>query len=867
MKKRIILLTLLLLLPLYLTNALAEQEKQVFVKHGAAKEGEPLNITIETPVNYNISKATLHFKNPYSSEFRVIEARPQGNKFVATIPGKDVVSPSVEYYVRATYTDKSEIIYPAVSPQENPVSVTVKPQEQSGDIIVISPAAGEKVLEDDLLISVSYYTISENVDLKSAVLTIDGKRINSGVIVSENMMTYLPDKPLTPGAHRFSFEISDKKGNKLGKVSSSFVSKSASQVSAFESEPVRYTVQSWAELRNETISDSSVFYSRLNVSGDLRYKSVALRGYMYVTNEEDDDRQASNRFFIRATTPVLDASFGDIFPEYNYYIANGLRIRGYELNAHLGPFRVDMIQGITEREVTPKFGPDTVVTDANIVADLESQGFVKIKDNTYAEILNSGTFQRDVLTVRAGVNSEVFQLDFQFLKGEDDFNNDPLIARQFGVEPSENIALGSSFKLSLLPRRFDLFADVALSMTNTDITNGSIDPDSLDALLDQDISQDIEDNFPGGYDRLTDIITINENLLPLYPLDLSSLAYRFGTNVNFLNNFLRVEYLNQGQNFKSYGLAYYQPDVKGFRIFDRLRLLNNRLFLSANFERLTDNLLQERDITIKSSPIAARETLSGTTTRTFFKGSVSVFPGLNWPNLRLDYSTQSNKNDFPTTYIDSTGKTTPGLPTDYQRISGLPTQVDNSTNSFTFDASQTFDLSGQKLLTVGFTTTVSSRTDDRNLTPNDVWTASDSSLVPQDLTSRSITINGSLTFPNNLRVNAGLSNIQSEYYVLSPIIAEEENKDAQVEQNFYSMDLGVGYPFLNNKLRPSARMAFTFGDFKRTVLGFAATYDITPFMFLTSDLNFLFVGEVPESGIEGTTDVIASIKYQLTFGN
>jgi len=849
-------------------QSLAQQEKQVFVKHGIAKEGQPLQVTIETPVNYNISKATLHYKNPFSNEYHILEAQPQGNKFVATIPGKDVVSPSIEYYVRATYSDKSEIIYPAVSPQSNPVSVTVTPAAQSEDLIVISPAAGEEVLEDDLLISISYYTISDKVDIKSAVLSIDGEKVTSGVIATENMMTYLPDSPLKPGPHRFSFEIADKSGNKLGSVSSSFSSKSALDIDAIESDPLRYTLQSWAELRNESISDSSVFYSRLHASADLRYKSVALRGHFYITNEEDEDRQASNRFFLRATTPVLDASVGDIFPEYNYYITNGLRIRGYELNAHIGPVKVDMIQGNTYREVSPKFGPDSVVTDDNIAADLDGLGYTLISDNgvqkTYAELLSAGTFKQELFTVRAGINSSIFQWDVEYLKAKDKFNNPNI----YGVEPTENVAFGSSFKIAPWPQRIDFFADVAFSMTNTDITNGSIDPDSLDELVGQNISQDIEDNFPGGYDGLTDLITINENLLPLYPLDLSSLAYRFGTNLNFLNNFLRVEYLNQGQNYRSYGLAYYQPDVKGIRIFDRLRFLNNRLFLSANFERLTDNLLQERDVTVQSGLGAPLETLSGTTTRTYVKGSVSVFPGLNWPNLRVDFSRQNNKNDFPVNYIDSTGNTTAGLDPGYQLISGLPTQVDNSTNTFTFDASQSFALSNSKMLSLGFTTTFSNRTDDRDLTPDPTfWTASDSNLVPQDLTSRAITITGSLTFPNDLRFNAGLSNIQSEYYTQSPVIAETNGEEAKVEQSFYSLDLGVGYSFLDKKLRPSARMAFTLGDFKRTVLAFAATYDITPYMYLTSDLNFLFVGEVPESGIDSSTDVIASIKYQLTFGN
>lgn len=849
---------MMLVLCSVVSTELWAQSKQLFVRNDEAVENQPLKVTIETPKNFSFTKVVLYYRTPISPEYRLIEAMPQGSVFVATIPAKDVIPPSIEYYVRATLLDNSMITFPEIAPTQSPVSVTVRPKQQSQDIIMISPAPGEEMEGTEALISFSYYTISDKVDPKSAVLMVDGKDVTGNAIVSENMITYLPES-LGPGKHQVSFEIKDAKGNSLGSVSNIVSTRSFMEVGASKAEPIRYTSQSWAELRNETIADSSVFYGRLNTTFDASYKWLGLRGLVYLTSEEKSDRQASNRFFIRATTPYLDAGAGDIFPDYNYYIANGLRIRGYEVNAHVGPVRVDVIQGTTARNVDPKLGDKVTVPNTNLSGqtDLIRQGYIltdsTTTNKTYRKLIRSGMFERQLFTARAGVNTELIQWDLQYLKAKDQVGQ----FNTYGTEPQENVALGSSFRFSPLPQRVDIFADAALSASNSDITGGSLSNEELNTLVDQKISS-------GVYNTFTKIMTLNQNLNPLYPLDMSSLAYRFGTNVNISTNYFRFEYLRQGQNYQSFGLAYYQPDVKGFRVFDRLRLLDNKLFLAASLERLDDNLNNSKDVIT-----GLNETISGTTTRTTFKGSVSWFPGLDLPNLRLDYTHQGNSNDFPGVYKD---KVTSASTVTY--YSGLGKQVDNSTNTITFDASKPFSVWRDKVLTLGLTTTFSKRADNRDFSfPRTVngqtinYSLTDSSAVPQEMTSRSVILSSAITFPNSLRFNLGLSNIQSEYFINAPAIAKRDGLEQKATQNFYTVDMGAGYNFFNNKLRPSARAALTFGDFKRTVVGVATTYDINPSMFVTADLNLLFVSAQPEIKLASNTDIIASVRYQVIFGN
>jgi len=884
-----LLIALFLLLSAGFSSVVSAQNRQIFVKHSEATEGQELTVNVETPGNFIITKTLLFYKTAASSEFKQVEALPKGNAYIATIPGNDVMVPSLEYFIRATLSDNSEVTYPEVSPTQNPVNVTVKPTAQSSDILVISPAPGESVNEEDVLISFSYYGVSELVDLSSAKLIVDGYDVTEEAIISENLITYLPEKQLDAGVHRTVFEISDKNGNSLGSAGVSFVTTTDIEGSVFEASPLRFNSNSWVELRNETIADSSVFYGRLNTNLDMKYKSIGLRGYMYLTTEEESNRQPSNRFFIRATTPLIDGSLGDIFPDYNYYVANGLRIRGFEVNGHLGPFRLDIIHGNTNRNVDPELGDEVISINRSQLGDsvfedslatLKGNGYV-ITDSSTAGIYTlrylktAGTHERELTTVRAGINSDVFQWDLQYLKSKDQLGE----LNYYGTEPQENAALGMSFRLSPIPKRLEVFADGAFSMTNTDISTGNITATQLDSLVQDDISTTIEDNLPGGYSTLTDIITVNENLFPLNPLDLSSTTFRVGTVMNFLNNYMRLEYIRQGENYRSFGVSYYQPDIQGVRFFDRLRLFKNKVFLAANFERMSDNLLNKKDIQFFSEDRDSL-TASGTTTRLLYKGSISIFPGLSLPNLRFDYSVRNNSNDLPLEYY------TLNASNELELQSGLASQIDNQTQTLTFDINQTFNIKNH-ILAVGLTTTFTEQDDERNLrkvddaitstldslkayntnSSVDTTYSNDLYVVRQKYSSRTISFTSSLSFPSSLRLTVGFTNVFSKYPVQAYGLSVLQNTDEMADQTFNSLSSGISYAFFNQKLRPSAKLSWTFGDFERTVLGFSSTYDITPSMYLSGDLSFLFIGASEASGTDSTTDVVASIRYQMTFGN
>lgn len=204
---------------------------------------------------------------------------------------------------------------------------------------------------------------------------------------------------------------------------------------------------------------------------------------------------------------------------------------------------------------------------------------------------------------------------------------------------------------------------------------------------------------------------------------------------------------------------------------------------------------------------------------------------------------------------------------------------------------QTFNLKNSKTLQLGFSTVFSNRGENRDLgilnttfdtTRNSAVLLGNVYVSPFDLlsvtsqqfSSRTISLNGTLTFANSLRINGGLSNQSSEFVVgvrldTNQALGKVTRRESLVAQTFNSLDAGVGYGFLNNTLRPTLRASLTFGDFSRTLIGLSTIYDITPTQNLTADLNFFIVGEKEANGVRvpSSTDIIASVRYQILLGN
>ena len=239
-----------------------------------------------------------------------------------------------------------------------------------------------------------------------------------------------------------------------------------------------------------------------------------------------------------------------------------------------------------------------------------------------------------------------------------------------GDSPQDNIVIGSDIKLNLNKRRLSLEAGWAFSMLNTDIWDGAISLDDIDDLMDDSTdgfigrtyNEDGTVSEPGismegmqDFDPVDfeDFFVINQNMVPLIPIDIDSaqlkdhpfkaianmpsLAYNYKLSANYFNNRLSVEYNRVGPKFNSLGNPYLQSDIREFIVTDRVRLLQNKLFVSTTY-RHQDNK------TLRLTPV--------TTTIKTITANIGVYPGPDYPTFNFKLSTKPRFNSK--TYQDTT---------------------------------------------------------------------------------------------------------------------------------------------------------------------------------------------------------------------
>lgn len=862
------------------------QERVLNVTTSPAKEGEPFEVRIEPPQNVSINRAVVRFRLYGTSEYRIVEAQPEGNRFVARISGEEVEPPAIEFYVLAQLTDGTRLTFPVISPETTPASITVVPKPENDQLILISPERNAQISEDDLVISFSFYRISSQIDRSKFQLFYDGVDVTTRAIISENMITYVPDRA-RPGRSKVVIAARDTNGVVISTNSVTFTVISRLDVgkpvlSEAEQRKLRFTSQNAAELRSERINDSTINYARLNVNFDATANFLTFGAQIYVTNENQAFRQPANRFLGRISTPFAEVRAGDVFPEYTHYLSNGVRVRGVELNATPGFVRASVLVGNAAEAIDAQFvGGRVTIPVTTSPSRLDSinallqRGFVRIDSSAAGETFQQrtalGAFARNIFAAVAGVQTDLVRFNLQVLRGSDDITDlNRFQIQQRGVAPQQNVAIGASLRVIPVAGLAEIFADVGFSLTNRDISGGSLTPRQLDELTGNSGIADRLQSIPiiGNYNNLTSLITINQNLTPLLPIDFSSLAFRFGGELNIreIGNTARFEYLRQGAQFNSFGLAFYLPDVQGFRLSDRLRLLDSRLILTAAFESLSDNLLRQRDRVLRTGG-----TLDATTTRSLFRFGAAAFPGNELPNVRLEVQFQGNKNNIGPTFRDSVGV---GAGASLETVSGLALQNDNTTLTFLGDLQKTFDLKNQTSLTLGLTGIFTNRNDNRDLSLSQtgvIYSPLDSQQVSQNFSSRAITLSGGFAFAVPLRLNVNFTNQQSEFFVLDSVRVGGRTQLGSLKraQTFTALDVAIGYGLVNNTLRPTVRGVLNFGDFPRTQLGLNVVYDIAQSVQLSGDVAAFFVQAANVNGIaiRASTDIIAALRLQANFGN
>jgi hypothetical protein len=345
------------------------------------------------------------------------------------------------------------------------------------------------------------------------------------------------------------------------------------------------------------------------------------------------------------------------------------------------------------------------------------------------------------------------------LKASDDTNS-----IKYGIRPQENLVVGSDFLLSFDNRNIEITGQAAFSATNKDISGGSISNEEIDSTFDESQRKTVRQIR----DAVSNLITVNKNLVPLGKKYLPTLSYESGIALNYFNNAFRFAYLRHGESFESFGQSFLQTDLAGYKISDRQRLIDNQVFLLGGFERLQDN---------------TAKTKGATTTSTTANISVSYYPIINFPNVTVAYLLASNKND---------------------RVSSDTSYaVNDKTNRILFQLRKDFTYGIQH--NASLSVSISSRNDN---TVHDL-----------DTRSTAVTLSTLSTFNIPLQTIVSVT-INSNKFIST----NTDGSRSQESLTYTTLYTNAQYRLLDDKLRLNGSLSPTFGSIQRVLLNTGAQY-------------------------------------------
>lgn len=744
------------------------------------QEGQEAEININFFQTQGLSRVLLAYRVFGESEYKETEVLVSGVNGRAIISGDFTSPPFIEYYLILDKTTGPSETYPMGFPYESaPLQLKVRSASpKDAEVIIMSPEKNTQVAANEFFVSISLLRASDEIDKSATKIFIDNTEITSLALFADDLIIFSGEnfpQTLSLGGHLLRVELYDKSNQLYHSVSSRFTILSTEQAIAAK-DRINYRANVTGESRNENVQKKSNWYNNITLDAYADYQSWEAKANIYVTSEEKSYLQPFNRYSLSVRNSWLNLDFGDNFPQYPSNILSGKRVRGFNGAINLGYINLQVTLGEINRgiegELVQTLRSDDPRTDFNIIPIDSTKYKDDLGNPSKKGIVNIGTYTRDIFAIRPSFGSgENFQLGFTYLHSKDDPKS-----IEFGIKPQENLVLGSDMVIAFDDQRVMFTAQGAFSLLNKDIATGELKDDLIDSLA-KAIGVSAS-TFRTIRDGLGSFITVNQFLTPLNPQELPTVAAEAAVSFNYFGNFFKAGYQYRGNEYTSFGQNFLRTDIAGISLTDRLRLLQNKLFLSVTYENLSDNIQDIKTTTTNFQNIST---------------SVSYYPRVDLPSFTLSYATYQTKNDAPE-IVNSI----------------LNIAYVNSVTSRTgFQVAYDFfyKFRHQASFNVSYTS------------------GDDKTFRDYDITNLSLFLVNNTTWNDRLSSNLNVSINQSEV--------------AKNSFNYTTLGLGGRYSLIKDKWNINASLNPSFGDLKRNLFELASQYFVMKNLNLQLNVRFI----------------------------
>ncbi|MCB9474062.1 MAG: hypothetical protein H6678_09650 [Candidatus Delongbacteria bacterium] len=478
------------------------------------------------------------YKDAVSIEFSVPAQRLQGIR--------------MEYWVELTIGDMVERL-----PEDGSYSVNLNPASGGGESFLLL-SAGETTPGGEVLLAFSPQV--DDLDLATLELRVDGRSLE-GVVSDSWLVTWQGN--LQPGTHTIELRVKDRTGRSLPTQRIAVETGSTAAAVALASR--NWSAEAFEEFNMQRVDSRTSSWSRYH-SGGFRaqgsYQDWRWRGRVLLSalDFESDVLQPQSRVEAEVSSKWLSVGLGDRQPQVGNLMLSGTRVRGVDLSLNSKYARLGFVTGATRQALDPVY--DAVTSFAG-----SYQRDLTALDIGFGD-LNSVSGALSVMTVRDDVGS--------------------IDASAAGIRPVDNFVIGTRMKQSLFKGRLWMRQEAALSLYNSNITDGVVSAELMSDTLGIDLN-------PQDYEN---IIIINEYLSPMdiATNPFSSAALDAGLGFRVARNEFQLDFQRIGPSYISLGNAFLDNDRQRLRLTDRVRLMESQLYLDLGYALSNDNLEGQYDL-------------------------------------------------------------------------------------------------------------------------------------------------------------------------------------------------------------------------------------------------------------------------------
>lgn len=802
-----------------------------------------------------------------------------------------------------------EIVAPEVAREEMPPGEPPAAPEQAvvGEeaILVFSPEPGSKVPTDAVLVAVSLFHV-DSVDVSSVRLYMDGRDMTPLASVGTDLVIYEPTL-MPPGPHRVRITVRRLDGRPVEPKSWTFTVTGKLEREVERALTYQGRINSGYSL--DAIEGKSLAIGVTSASVGGKWRGLNFKGDLKFTTEEDPFKQPRNRYMFKLEAGrYFTLNLGDFNSRLSRFTLDGKRVRGFDADLKLGWVNLRLVRGELDRVIQGRLGTDESLflekieavqneldtTKTDIIYRLNRKGFT-FRKNIFAARLSFGKGTRfqlgfnwfkakdDIASVQQTLDKAVIRIDQDSTGSipldipEDEYRYEELVSRIAGLDnyrlvipgkdwegvaPQDNIVLGSDIRFFLDRKKLGFEAGWAFSLLNKNIWDGPFSLTGLDTLMDDELDGKAGDfdisAFPDPADY-EDIFVINENIVPLVPIDpdsalladeplkailnMPSLAYNLKATARYFGNQFNFQYIKVGPEFNSLGNPYIQTNNREYSVSDRVGLFRNRFLINLIYRHQDDDIMR---------------TVENVTTTETFRANLGLYPGAGLPTVTFSFRNQDRDNGRTT--LDTVSVDTVGRRIQLQDLRDFTRTINT-----TLGVNHRLELLGMEhnlSLNVIRLERRDQYSDERPAPPffdvirgDSVFV--DSSFVSPSLSSRITNLSVASDFPSGLRTTFTLSINNSTFGEAGSELYDYGDQDIT------GFTLNGIFPMLGGRLKLRGGLEYTGGsgveEFTRLGAGAGFNYRITDV------LRFRFDGKLRSKSTNGETKSSTLLRASLNY--